>query len=174
MDRIERHDIINALMLALALLAMAFLLSFFARRLFTTVGEEELVISTSSEDAESVVVSSTTSTTEQTTTTAEEVTLRAPAEVKVIVVNAARVSGIAGQGSDILAPLGYQMLRATNSNTVAESVVLYAEGFEADAAQVALLLNMGETAIAPMSESPGFATGDAHLAAILGKNQSLR
>ena len=175
MDRIERHDIINALGLAAVLLLMAFLLSLFAGRLFSTVGDGDGFITAEKEDDSAVIVTSTSSTTvPDEEPVVEEVVLRTPAEVKVLVVNAARVSGIASQGSDLLMPLGYQMLKPSNGNSVAESVVFYLEGYEADAAAVAVVLNMGETAIAPLPESVSFSPGDAHLIAVLGTNQTLR
>ncbi len=174
MDRIERHDIINALGLAAVLLLMAFLLSLFAGKLFSTVGEGDGVITAEKPEESDVIVTSTSSTTVAEVPVIEEVVLRTPAEVKVLVVNAARVSGIASQGSDLLSPLGYQMLKPSNGNSVNESVVFYLEGYEADAAAVAVVLNMGETAIAPLPESLSFSPGDAHLVAVLGTNQTLR
>ncbi len=174
MDRIERHDIINALGLAAVLLLMAFLLSLFAGKLFSTSADGGGFITKEKEEESVVVVTSTTSTTVAEEPEAEEVVLRTPAEVKVLVVNAARVSGIASQGSNLLSPLGYQMLSPSNGNSVNESVVFYLDGYEADAAAVAVVLNMGETAIAPLPESLSFSPGDAHLVAVLGTNQTLR
>lgn len=174
MDRIERHDIINALGLAAVLLLMAFLLSLFAGKLFSTVGEGDGIISTEKVDDPVVSVTSTTSTTVVEEPIVEEIVLRAPAEVKVMVINAARISGIATQGSELLSPIGYQMLKPGNGNSVAESVVFYVEGYEADAAAVAVVLNMGETAIAPLPASVSFSPGEAHLVAVLGSNQTLR
>ncbi len=175
MDRIERHDIINALGLAAVLLLMAFLLSLFAGKLFSTVGDGDGFVTAEKDEEPIVTVTSTSSTTApDEEPEVEEVVLRSPAEVKVLVINAARVSGIASQGSDLLSPLGYQMLKPSNGNSVPDSVVFYLEGYEADAAAVAVVLNMGEAAIAPLPESVSFSPGDAHLVAVLGTNQTLR
>ena len=174
MDRIERHDIINALFLALALLVMALVLSILARKLVTTVQDNDIVSSVSSDDVAVPVVTSTSSTTEPTTSTTEAISIHVPNEVQVLVSNSARVGGIAGQASDILKAAGYATLRPTNGDTVEQSVVYYADGFEGDAVQVAGLLGMSSEAIAPVTELTSVSAGEANLVAIIGTDQALR
>ncbi len=174
MDRIERHDIINALFLALALLVMALVLSILARRLVTTVQDNDIVTTQKPEPEIVPVVTSTTSTTEPTTTTTEAITLRVPSEVQVLVSNAARIGGIAGQGTDLLKAAGYATLPPTNGNRTDRSVIYFLEGYEGDAVQVAGLLGMSSEAVAPMSELTNGSPGEAHLVAIIGTDQVLR
>lgn len=174
MDRFERHDIINALVLALVLLVMALALSFLGGKLLDTVQDDGIIDSVKPEEIdESALVTSTTSTTEVTTTTTEAALVHPPAEVKVVVVNSARVRGIATKGSNTLKPVGYQVLSPTNGDTIGESVVYYVEGFEGDAIQVATLLGMSEEAIAPMPDTLSFSPGEAHLAAVIGGDNNL-
>lgn len=174
MDRIERHDIINALVLAVALLFMALLLSIFGNKLFSTLDEQPVITKTTTPEVTSPTVSSTTPTTDPTTTEPELAPVHTPAEVKVIVANSARISGIATLATNSLTPVGYDVLSPTNGNTVPNSVVYYVEGYEGDAIQVANLLGMAETAVAPMPASIDFNAKDAHLAAVIGADTALR
>lgn len=174
MDRIERHDILNAAGLAAVLLLMAFLLSMFAGRLFDEAADEDNPVIDKQKTTEPAVAvsSSTTSTTELTTSSAPPINL--PNEVTVIVANAARISGIAGKGSALLKDISYNVVGATNANTVAQSIVYYTEGHEGDAAQVAALLQMAETSIAPLPASISFDTKGAMLAVVIGEDTLLR
>lgn len=176
MDRIERHDIINALVLAIVLLLMALLLSLFTGRLFSTV-DEGLIDKESTEDTSEAptTVSSSPTTTEPTTTTEPALPpVHAPASVKVIVANSARVSGIATLASDTLRSASYNVQSPTNGDTIPIGVVYYVDGYEQDAVQVANLLGMSPEAIAVMPESLSFAPGEAHLAAVIGEDQTLK
>lgn len=175
MDRIERHDIINAMVLAIVLLLMAFLLAAFAGRLFDTIGDEENPVISSDQTTvpENSTASSTSSTTEPETTTSSVPLVHSPAEVTVIVANSARISGIAGKGSDLLKGVSYNVIGATNGDTVDLSVVYYAEGYEGDAIQVAKLLQMPETAIAPMPTDLSFDNKGALLAVVIGSDTAL-
>lgn len=197
-DRIERHDVINAVGLAAVLLAMALGLVFGARSLFDTVNEG-LVDSTQdpasieADDAEQNAADAenadgdaaegagatgdgaggATEPDTETTTTSEAPAIRPPGEVTIRVGNGARRSGVAGAGTDILTQAGYKALSPKNAPTVAASVVYYAEGYEADAAQVARLTLMGESAIAPMPADPGVDIDGANLIIILGQDTSV-
>ncbi len=71
------------------------------------------------------------------TTVAEPVGPRAPADVLVLVLNGASLNGVAGRGSDLLAELGYATATPDNAKSPAKSVILYTEGFEAEAQAVA-------------------------------------
>ncbi len=175
MERIERHDILNAIGLAAVLLAMALGLLTGARALFNTVnGAVE-----AEKPEEEVVAGATTSTTAATATTESSTTttvpvLHPPNEVIIRVGNGAQRPGIAGAGTSILTDAGYQTLSAKNAAATQASVVYYIDGYQADAAQVARLLGVGETAIAPMVESPGGVPQEtAHLVAILGSDTTV-
>ncbi len=189
-DRIERHDVINAIGLAVALLAMALGLVFGARSLFNTVNgglvekteDPAKIEAQAAEDAaaeaeangEGAGTETTVVTEPEPTETTEAVAVvRPPGEVTIIVGNGARKSGVAGAGTDLLTQAGYKALSPKNAPTVANSVVYYLEGYEADAAQVARLALMGETAIAPMPADPGIEIGDAQLVVILGQDTAV-
>ncbi len=192
-DRIERHDVINAVGLAVALLAMALGLVFGARSLFNTVNgglvdktedpaklEAEAAEQAAEEAAaagpDSAVVDTETTTdvTEPETPVTEPTpVVRPPGEVTIRVGNGARKGGVAGAGTDLLTQAGYVALAPKNAPTVANSVVYYIEGYEADAAQVARLALMGETAIAPMPADPGIEIDGAQLIVILGQDTSV-
>ncbi len=188
-DRIERHDVINAIGLAVVLLAMALALVFGARSLFNTVNgglvektedpaKLEAEAAQEAEDAAAAEGDGDTSSTsepeiEDTPTTEAAPTVRPPGEVTIRVGNGARRSGVAGAGTDLLTQAGYKALTPKNAPTVAKSVVYYVEGYEADAAQVARLALMGETAIAPMPADPGIAADGAQLVVILGQDTTV-
>lgn len=71
------------------------------------------------------------------TTAAVSAGPRAPADVLVLVLNGASLNGVAGRGTDMLAELGYATATPDNAKSPAKSVVLYTEGFEAEAQAVA-------------------------------------
>lgn len=193
-DRIERHDVINAVGLAAVLLAMALGLVFGARSLFDTVNgglvdatedpaNVEIDAKQAAEDAESADGDAPegdladgddpAEPDTETTTTTQAPVVRPPGEVTIRVGNGARKGGVAGAGTDILTQAGYKALSPKNAPTVANSVVYYAEGYEADAAQVARLTLMGESAIAPMPADPGIAIDGANLIVILGQDTTI-
>ncbi len=170
-DRIERHDLLNAIGLAAILLAMALALLFGARALFRTVNDGIVSADTTTTAAVTTTeAEETTTTTEPTTTTA---TLRIPGEVTTRVGNGAQRGGIAGAGTSLLDDAGYVTLSAKNAPPTANSIIYYVETYEADAAQVARLLGVAETAIAPMPADPGIPQDDAHVIAILGRDTTV-
>ncbi|HKZ20171.1 MAG TPA: LytR C-terminal domain-containing protein [Acidimicrobiia bacterium] len=82
------------------------------------------------------LVSNSTSTTEVPTTTA--VTLRAPEEVRVLVLNAVGVTGLAADVTEDLQGFGYQVLTPSNYQPALEqSRVWYWPAFEAEAFELA-------------------------------------
>ena len=70
-------------------------------------------------------------------TTAAPAGPRAPADVLVLVLNGASLNGVAGRGTTLLADLGYATATPDNAKSPAKSVILYTEGFEAEAQAVA-------------------------------------
>lgn len=81
---------------------------------------------------------------------------RPPAEVKVIVVNAAGVKGLAGRASDQLKPAGYNVLAPTNG-TATETGVFHTEGYGPDAAAIAAFFQFPPEAVKPVAEPPPIA-----------------
>ena len=80
----------------------------------------------------------TTTTTTAPTTTATTVAVRPPSEIVVVVLNGVGVAGLASEVSASLEELGYQTLEPGNYEPVlAQSLVLYAAGFEAEAFELA-------------------------------------
>lgn len=91
----------------------------------------------------------TTSTTEAPTTTettSAEPQLRDPSQVAVLVLNAAEGKpGIAGRTNDVLKPLGYLTLKPENATVDQPTAFLFAEGFAAEAAEVAKAFGLDPT-----------------------------
>ena len=109
------------------------------------------------------------------TTTSTTVVVRAPAEVPTIVLNDSGVGGAAGKYSTALAALGYNLTNPTGANEKDSStnsdvtVIYFAEGFEAEAAAVAVAIGAPETVVpAPMPpEEPGPIAG-ASVVVVIG------
>ena len=176
MDRIERHDFVNAALLALVLLGMAFALVVATRSLFGALDDDPLVT------AETTPESTTTTTAATQVTVGDEVAeetsstepARSPNEVNVRVGNGAGKSGVAGQASTILANAGYTMLGAKNSSVkLATTTVYYIEGYGADAEVIATLLGVPITNTAAMPPDPGVAIETAMVVVILGSDTTV-
>lgn len=101
---------------------------------------------TSADTTTSEIASSTTTT--PPTTIREE---RAPAEVRVIVLNSIGVASLAGDLSDELAALGYQMTAADNySPELSDTMIFHADGFSLEALSVSEAAEDGT--VAPNAE----------------------
>ncbi len=84
------------------------------------------------------ITTTTTTTTAPTTSTSTTVAIRDPSEVVVVVLNAVGVPGLAAEVSSGLEELGYQMLEPGNYEPeLSQSLILYSEGFEAEAFELA-------------------------------------
>jgi hypothetical protein len=84
------------------------------------------------------ITTTTTTTTAPTTTTSTTVAPRAPSEIVVVVLNGVGVVGLAAEVSSGLEELGYQTLEPGNYQPVlAQSLILYSEGFEVEAFELA-------------------------------------
>jgi hypothetical protein len=85
-----------------------------------------------------VVTTTTTATTTSTAPTTTTAALLSPDQIRVQVLNAIGVSGLAGEVTQDLTALGYQMLLPGNYQpTLPQSRVWYADGFEAEAYELA-------------------------------------
>jgi hypothetical protein len=95
---------------------------------------------------------------ETTTTTSRAPTgtsVRAPAQVKVIALNASGVAGVANKASQALARAGYQVLPAGNADKRATaSYVYFTAGFTAEARQLAMGLGLATTTVLPLPSPP--------------------
>ncbi|MEM7341475.1 MAG: LytR C-terminal domain-containing protein [Actinomycetota bacterium] len=172
-DRIERHDVVNAVMLAAVLLLLGFGIITALRSLGETV--DDFVTSEASPSLESEALTASTTTTlppESVTVTSTVVAASPPAEVTVLVANGAdRRPGVAAAGSEVLVEAGYEILPPKNGPTTEESVIYYEVGFAADAVKVAELLSLEATQIEPMPTAIGDVPLEgANLVALLGIN----
>jgi hypothetical protein len=108
------------------------------------------------------------------TTTSSTVPLRAPAEVPTVVLNDSGVTGAAGKYSTALTALGYALTDVDGANAdtagdAAATVIYFVEGFEGEAAAVAVAIGAPET-VAPAAlpdPPPGVVTG-ASVVVVLG------
>lgn len=173
-DRIERHDVTNAVMLAAVLLLLGVGTISAVRNLFNTV-DEGLVASEKDEPIESDTDStdpSATSEPAEGSETSAIVAAHAPDEVLVRVANGARRAGVAGAGTETLQAAGYPTLSPKNGPTLETSVVYYTSGYAADAIKIAEVLGLEPTQIEPMPSDPGVSLDDAKIIAILGVNSN--
>lgn len=96
---------------------------------------------------------------DETTTTTEEIdaVLRPPTQVSVIVFNAARKPGLAGQVTESIRQLGYQTLEPSNLPQQPDTIVYFKPGFDGEAA--ALAPKISPTAHTEPEPDPSSITG---------------
>ncbi len=173
-DRIERHDLINAVGLAAVLVVLAFGFLWAAQSLYDTVRNDAV----STETTLPVVNASTTTTTTTSvddTTTTSAVELRPVGEITVKVANGAGISGIAGHQTEVLAQAGYQTESPGNvDNITGAGQVYYIEGYEAEAKQVARLFGLTDEQVAAMPDPPPVELGTAQILVIAGPDTTVR
>jgi hypothetical protein len=107
-----------------------------------------------------------------TTTPTEPPVVRA--DVVIVAINGAGVSGLAGRTRDELISLGYGKARSADGTTIVEETkVYYFNGFEREAADVALVLELDPSSVQPVFGSPdfGYLQGD-QVAVYLGDDRS--
>lgn len=103
-----------------------------------------------------------------TSTSTSQVGIRPPSEVRVLVANGAGVPGAAGTRSDALAAAGYTTLEPANAAPVPATQVLYVEGYQGEAGQIATVLGAAPTAVQPLPDPPPVDPLDAHVVIVLG------
>ncbi len=106
-------------------------------------------------------------------TTPEAPTLRPPAEVRVLVLNGAKTQGIAARGTEALLAGGYQTAAPKNAATQRPSAVLFVEGYQAEATEVAAVFGPGlETLVQPLdpADPPIDDTQDAGVIVVIGSD----
>jgi hypothetical protein len=100
---------------------------------------------------------------------------RPKTEYKVLVANGAGVQGIAAATTNALKNVGYTTITPASANaTVDKTSIQYAEGYEAEARELAATLNQPATAVARLSSPPVAAAdlGDAKVVVVLGVDVS--
>ncbi len=106
-------------------------------------------------------------------TTTTVAVLHLPDQVIVRVGNGAGRKGIATVGTDLVAGAGYAVLGPKNAPAASQSIIYYLDGYQADAVEVARLLNIPATQTAPMPADPGIPVAEAHLVAIIGADTTI-
>lgn len=116
----------------------------------------------------------TTAPTTATATTATTSPQRQPGEVSVVVLNADGPPGSAGAASETIGAAGYQMGAPGNANadvTLDTSVVYFAEGFQAEATAVAMVLGKAPEAVQALPQpAPGPGAEASNVVVVLGKD----
>lgn len=85
---------------------------------------------------------------EEPTPTTPPPVVRPPAEVKVLVVNGtAGIKGVAKRGADLVSGQGYVAADPKNADIDGASVILYIEGYEADARALATVFGVDPNAV---------------------------
>jgi hypothetical protein len=155
----------TALGRGVVLVAVAVLLGLFLLNRVDSPAEDEQVRVGDDDRAEEAT---TTTTAPRPTTTTTP--LRAPKDVKVLSANGTSVKGAAGRVKDKLLAGGYNVLAATDTTSPAQgSSVLYAAGFQREAAVVAQVLGLpvgsvqAMPATAPVADLKG-----AHVLVVVG------
>jgi hypothetical protein len=100
---------------------------------------------------------------------------RAHGEVRVVVANGAGVRGLGGRTTDALKSLGYNTLAATDTTqSLDKTQVQFADGFEAEAREVAQVLSLPLTSVQRLNSPPVAAAdlGDAKVVVLLGADVS--
>jgi hypothetical protein len=109
---------------------------------------------------------------DETTTTTPA--LRPPAEVPTIVLNDSGIAGAAGTYSDALASVGYQLTNPEGANAdtagdAAATLVYFAPGFEAEAAEVASVIGAPDTVVpAALPATPPGPIAGASVVVVIG------
>ncbi len=98
----------------------------------------------------------------------------APAEVTVLVLNGTNgIMGVAGRGTEVVAGAGFATAEAKNADVDGPSVVLYVEGYEADAIAVAQTFSVDPAAVVQPFDpatSPIADTQGAHVIVRVGND----
>ncbi len=108
-----------------------------------------------------------------TTTTSPLDTVRAPAEVRTLVLNAGGPQGIAGRATELLQGASYLTAAAKNADVNGPSAVYYIEGYQEEAIAVASVFGPGVDALVqPLDEAnpPTAELDDAAVIVVIGND----
>ena len=104
-----------------------------------------------------------------TTPTTTGITSRKPADVSVLVANGAGIRGLGSQTAEQLKTLGYNTLTAVDATKALDTTtVQYAEGYQTEAAAIALTLGLPGTAAQPLNSPAVPDTQGANVIVVLG------
>lgn len=96
-----------------------------------------------------------------------------PADVMVLVLNAAGAKGVAGRGAEVLQSAGYDVLAPKNAEALGPSQILYTEGFEQEANALAAVFAVDPLQVVgpldPLAK-PISDTRDAHVVVVIGQD----
>ncbi|MFN2606424.1 MAG: LytR C-terminal domain-containing protein [Acidimicrobiales bacterium] len=107
-------------------------------------------------------------------TNAPPTSVRAPADVRVVTVNASSVAGSAGRVGTRIRSMGWNVLPpGPDRRPQSASVVMYRSGFDGEARALATALGVDPTAIA-VADASTAAAGDADLAVVIGDDLAKR
>lgn len=149
-DRVGRTGIV---VVVLAVLVGVVLLA-------TAYGDSTSEIDAPSKESAATTIPSTTTTT---------VAGRPAAEVKVKVVNATNVTGLATRTRDTLLARGYTQVSVGDSQNIQERTsVYYQPGFEAEGQNVARALGLSVEIAQPLPEPPPASIGEANVLVMAG------
>lgn len=112
------------------------------------------------------------------TTAALTDTARPASEVEVVVLNATDRKGIAGQGTELLTAVNYNMVPAGNATESMGSVIYYLEGYRADAIAVSEVFADGLTGLVlpydpTAPPAPADEIGNAKVIVVLGIDDAI-
>ncbi|HEX8804757.1 MAG TPA: LytR C-terminal domain-containing protein [Acidimicrobiales bacterium] len=151
-----------------ALIATAVILGLFILRNGFDDGSSSGATSTTAEPTAGDTTA-TTGAPDGTGTTAAAPAARPPGEVTVIVANTTSVGGAAGQLSQTISDAGYLTAPATDSPQAVDATqVLYLDGYQADAAAVAGVIQAPATAVAALPDPPPVELAGAQVVVLLG------
>lgn len=101
-------------------------------------------------------------------TSAPTVSLRPPAEITVLVANAAGIGGAAGKVADALESEGYTIVDTANAPSTSPDLVFYSEGLRAEAEALAASLGLDASSVEALPDPPPLDTKDADLLVMVG------
>ena len=172
-DQIERHDIVNSLLLAGVLLV-------FGYGIITGVGmlgetlDEGLVEATKRPDpADNPVVAIDSNAKDEGSSTSIDDGLRPLNEIIIRVANATTTGGIAQRTTDILQADGYVTLPPrTGDSLEEESLIWYLDGFGGEADRLATEMGVSQANVSAIPDDPGIEVDEAQLVLILGADEA--
>lgn len=128
--------------------------------LATAYGDSRSAIDAPAKEASATTIASTTTTT---------LAGRPAAEVKVKVVNATNVTGLATRTRDTLLARGYTQVSVGDSQNIQERTsVYYQPGFEAEGQNVAKALGLSTEIAQPLPDPPPASIGEANVLVMAG------
>lgn len=154
------------------LLAVAVILGIVLLQQFDSDIDTGQVSANSSVDAEPTTTTRRPTLTSIASTTTTTPQARPKSEVKVLVANGSGVRGLAGTTSTALKNVGYATLAPVDATppSIDKTTIQYAEGYLAEAREVAQTINQPATVVAPLNSPPVPAAdlGDAKVVVVLG------